>query len=475
MQTTVNSRAGCLCSLMPSAPANGFLKPLDRALCRSGFNHWVILLFLVATAIASGETNGFRSRSAWDENLLNLELHNVHIQPETARPMGWVWEGMVGKYLTRANLYDDNVSDTNVGTFSFDKETTTVRELFDAFLATYPGYMYTEDPETGVIWFHPKRIKYEEILSQKVRIDHPIEQIPAFKLIMPVCTAFGITTTEAAALGTPIYYFIDVPSGVYSVREILNFCCLADPSRAFSIFGREKAKVLSSLVLYYPNPFSSPRTGAVSFWEIEVGKSKSSDGIPSAAEVSAALGDTDPRKRWAARCYFEAAQVNYARQDILYKNDNPENAVWVALGMGTADSRSMIDPRFLVANVAPGFTTNLYRVRSPCLALITSLELTREKQDTSYLDSIINQHRYSDAEAASVKSDVYRLFNESQLVRDKLESLKVGVPEFSPETLREMGDLVDLYDIVGTNRFSPESVREFRETKLFTVVPAENK
>ena len=86
----------------------------------------------------------------------------------------------------------------------------------------------------------------------------------------------------------------------------------------------------------------------------------------------------------------------------------------------------------------PGIAEDLTQIKDPSLALVTSLELAREKQDTSYLDSIIRQHKYSKTEIDSIKADIYQLAHKSKLALNKLKALKLDVPEFSPKALDQL-------------------------------------
>jgi len=396
-----------------------------------------------------GNAEGIQIPSKWDEGLLNTEFHNVSIK---AGDMESAWREIGSKYLLRANLYMDVRSDSDSESFSFNKETTTGKELIEAFIATYPAYTYTQDYETGVIWIHRKQVNYEDILTQKIKINHSAYQAPAFNVVIwPLCRLLSIQLGTLNR-GPSFNYGVDLPTGIYTAKKIVNLCCIANPNKAFdfvpSFLGGGIMIELDDL--YYSNPLAPPRAGAVRFWEIEIGKS--TNGIPSAVEAGAIMADADPIKRWAARCYFEAATINYRWSDIFEKSGSPENEVWAALGVEAAIYRGINDPQFLVANAAPGFTTNLTQINDPGLALVTSLELAREKQGTNYLylDTIVSQHKFTEAEIGSIKSDVYRLVHESPLALDKLKSLKLDVPEFSPKALDELAD-----------------------TNIFTLVPAE--
>jgi hypothetical protein len=392
--------------------------------------------------------------SKWDETFLNVELHDVHVNSDTIES---AWMEIRDKYLLRANLYLGDGWDAESKAFSFNKETATGKELIEAFLATYPTYIYTQDSKTGVIWIYPKRMEYEDILSEKIKINHPAYQVSAVNaVIIPLCKLLHLQPMLSNGNMQAFNYGVDLPAGVFTARDIVNFCLIANPTKAFRFYpsygGYTGGYVIILDNLEYRNPLALPRAAAVKFWEVEIGKPTNE--IPTAAELSVAMSDVDPKIRFAARSYHEAAPVNYNMKDIIEKSGSPENAVWAALGIEASMFKGIYDPQFLVANSGSGFTTSLRQIKDPGLALVTSLELAREKQGTNYLylDSIVSQHKFTEAEIANIKPDVYRLAHESPLMLDKLKAMKLDVPEFSPKALSELAD-----------------------TNLFTLVPMEKK
>ena len=167
-----------------------------------------------------------------------MELHDVQIQ---ADHFPGVWGELVNKYLLRVNLYMDAaaVSDETLWKpFSLHKNRTTGKELFAAILTAYPSMTYTQSQETGIIWFHPKRVRYDDILSQKVRIAPGASGVPMYsdvylplcKLLAPnvidvgdaikmglVATAMEIDpATRQPPIPYHLFYDVNLPAGVYS-------------------------------------------------------------------------------------------------------------------------------------------------------------------------------------------------------------------------------------------------------------------
>jgi beta-lactamase regulating signal transducer with metallopeptidase domain len=417
-----------------------------------------------AAAGTQGGNGQFHSK--WDEAMLNADLHDVQIEAGSFRA---AWDELVMKYLLRANLYMDvaAISDETLKRpFAFHKEKTTGKELFDAILTAYPAMTYTQSKETGIIWFHPKRVKYEEILSLKVRVAPGASHIPMYRdVYLPLCGLLGtnvIDEDDAIEMGLvqvdmdidpatgkpPIPFFwlydVDLPAGVFSAREILDYCCASNPTKAFDIqpVRGQGPLVIFPKLLIYNNPQPFARAGAIRFWELELGKP--ANGTPSLAEVRAALSDPDPGKRSAASLYVEASDrigtpLNF--DDLVRDADGSEQAVWTALELENALWRDALwkdnGGGFLseMGKNIPGLQENLKKIGEPKLALIASLEMAREKADTSYLDAIVSKHKYSEEEIASIEPELYRMARQSKAVRDKLIGMKFQVAALSPEVL----------------------------------------
>jgi hypothetical protein len=302
-----------------------------------------------------------------------------------------------------------------------------------------------------VIWFHPKSVRYNDILSEKVLIGRPALQVPMYSgvlepvlgLLYPSSTAvigsyWGRGLEAGPRRENPFASWnipVDLPSGIYCARDIINFCCVSSPNLAFTVEAVGRLW-LQPVQLTYANPFVPVRIPAIRFWETEI--SDTTNTPPSRGALATFMGDASPRKRWAAREYHKAAMglgEGAASPDL--KTD-----VWELLGfkcaglVGHGESAFFIkEPKFSGTNRAITMR-NLARV-DPGLALVTSMELAREQQDPSTMDMVAG-HKFTEAEIAVIKPDVYRIARESKLVRDKLIQMKFEAPELSPAGLHEL-------------------------------------
>ena len=410
---------------------------------------WFIIT-LLAGLTANGAPEPFTLRSRWDENLLNTQLSNVNIKSNAySDPQIKVaWNRITTTYLLRVNICLDEAALGDSTQFVFKKEKATAKDLFEAFVLTYPAYTYTHDPATGVIWIHPRQIRYDTILSEKVEIRRAALQVPMysgvlrplFNLLHP-SPSTSINIMEGKWMGSPAMWIaqwnisVDLPSGVYSVRHIINFCCMASPNRAF-IFqtNHDGRTTLTPFNLLYDNPLAQERPGAIGFWECEIGVTPF---VPPSEEViTSALCDASPRIRWAAREYIRSDPDLH---HVITTGNQRTNA-WQYLGWKSIRMLGRGDLTYMERIYAGqnSIVNDLMRV-DPGLSLVLSMELAREKKDASLMD-VISGHSFSELEIANIKPDVYRIARESKLVRDKLLQMHIGVPDMASEDLNELGN-----------------------------------
>ncbi len=388
--------------------------------------------------------------SKWDENMLNVELHDVNVKPNV---MTAAWQDMARTYLLRFNLYMDAKLDGDSAVFSFKKEKATGKELLEAFLAAYPAYTYTQSPETGVIWIHRKAVDYDRILDEKIIIEKEALQVPMYSGIYePLCRLLASRYPIADAsfqklAGAAEYnYPVDLPAGVYTFRRILDNCCVQNPRQIFMfspwVFEGGKIGTGGSVLQFnFQNPMAPPRPLAVAYWETQIGKVSNS--APHIDDIGKALADPNPRIRTAALRYLDLARDNYNTMGLVKTNtaEGLRKSDWAMLELKIMNI-APDSPQFPVFSnpqapwVMMSFTNNLAQA-DPGLALLVSMDLAREKKDPGLMDCVAG-HKFTEAEVAVIKPDVFRIARQSKLVRDKLIQMKFDAPELSPVSLREL-------------------------------------
>jgi hypothetical protein len=375
--------------------------------------------------------------SQWDTEILDVKLQNVHIEAES---MESAWIQIGTQCLLRANFWADLPTDVSPKKFVFDKPETTGRDLITACIGAYPNYTFTQDSDTGVLWIHPKTLKYSEILSKKAVVSCAEHQVQVFSSIyIPLNDALSpFIQREPSSLiaDSSLFFAIDLSPGAHSAKQLINECCDANPVIAFKIAPFLNRRSLKAISFGFASRVAPPRSLAVDYWKKNIGDFTNK--YPSASEIGSSMAAFNFKKRQAARSYYEATQANYRPEDIVSKSGNPENTVWAALGIKSIAARAFGDAPFLKANAAPGFATNLTQISDPRLALITLLELAREHQDTARLEMIVHRHEFTTPEIESIAPDVYRVIRMSAIAREKMLELKLNIPEFSPDSVKAL-------------------------------------
>jgi hypothetical protein len=292
---------------------------------------------------------------------------------------------------------------------------------------------------------YPKKIKYSDILNQKIKVyDYAVRLAMYNEVLLPIFNANDIEGSASCnyeRTKTTLNHFrVDLPPGILTIRDILNFCCAENPMAAFYITpvsswnpGNGK-KCISPLNLRYDNPLASPRVLAIKIWEAEIGKTASNG--PTMNEISIAMSDPNPRKRWAALNYYKSSEIYYNTDDII-NNTNRQNGIWTTISLKSIETISE-DQKYLSSkiNAAEFFTNRLFHT-DYSLALLVSMELAVEKNDASVMNVLLN-HKFSASEISIIKPDIIRLARHFKLIRDQLMKMHIEDTDFSPNHLIEM-------------------------------------
>ncbi len=402
----------------------------------------------------------FPRQSKWDTGLLDLNFGDVQI---AAGDFINAWQDLGRNYLLRANLYRDPGSLSEVTSnsvhkdFIFSGHNVTGRQLLDAFVSNYSDYTYTQDRVSGVIWIHPKNVHYDDILNQNVRINANAWQVPMLTgVLTPLCAALApeVMVAMPAWWGfSPRYYFdyyVDLPAGDYTARDILNYCCAQNISKSF-VAGPRRAGNSGAwpVDLDHDTQKSTTRTAAVNFWRTEIGPCGNEG--PKLEQIGAVMADADPHRRWAAQTYSEAAMPFNRLSNLAATNDGPERMLWIGLGLDATFWRGDNCGVYLRA-VAGGITNDLAEIKDPPVALLLSMVLAAQERHSDYLNGIIKDHKFTESEIAKVTPEIYRIARQSG---PALLKLKVIEPDLPPS--------------------SQLALDKLEQTNLFTRLPAEDK
>lgn len=406
---------------------------------------FITLLAFANQAIANNENS---MASVWDFALPAMQLNNVEVNAVSLRD---AWKQISTDFLLRSILVVSDNSFTNTP-FSFKAATCSGGELLDVLAASYRDFVWTQDSNTGVIWFHPRDLALLDILSPKVRIADEQLGVPMQTGILESLSDDVIRVQRGGTLFTNTFnYPVDLQAGEYSVRELLNKCCTANPNKTFyiQIFRNRKPQfTVISAVNLLSDKLTVPPPGILLFWTLEIGKL--SESIPTNEQIVAKLASTDPKIRWAARMYTQAMIWHFPFEELMNRSQSQEDALWVCLGAINAFVRSeeatYTDGIKKMQTVSKDFFEN----GDPNLAVLVAVELTRLAKDVTALN-IVSQRKLSPSALARIKSEITYSARVSSKVRDALRVTGTNWLSASDPSLKDLDKVPSKVSFIKSN------------------------
>jgi hypothetical protein len=356
--------------------------------------------------------------SNWDQELTNLTLDNIRMH---AGSLTEAWKAASTQYLVRSVLVaSDRVFEA--APFTFESATCTVKELYDAVAATY-GLHWVQDAHTGVTWFHPIELAYDCILTTKVHIERDQLGLPMQSGILEPLGdsgAAGITVKRWSNLFQNTFdYSVDVPACVYTVRDFLNLCCVANPTKTFFVQVSEGPAFVTAVNLVSDEARSAP-VGALHLWDVKVGQRRGK-GVPTQEQVMTALADRQPEVQHAARVYLEAIIWSAPVDEWVRSDTSTPKVLWACIGVTSVLVRSEeATHRASIETMEPLATDEFLADCEPGLAVMTALDLARLTKGASALD-VVKKRKFAANELTNVASDACRVAALSAYVRKALE------------------------------------------------------
>jgi hypothetical protein len=355
--------------------------------------------------------------SDWDQGLPDLDLDNVRIH---ANSLSEAWKNTSTEYLVRSVLVaEDRPLDEMP--FGFSSARFKVKDLYDAIAANY-DLAWIQDDRMGVAWFYPVEQSYKNLLSAVIHV--PLDHF-ALPMQSGILEPLGIGNTAGiivkqwgSVFQNTFDYAVDVPAGEYTIRDILNLCCVANPTKTFFVQPRG-GEVFVTAVNLVPDMIHSEPVGALHLWDVEIGQ-KYSKNAPTRKQVIAALAHPAARVRSIARNYLEAI-IWRVQEEWMDLASSTEQALWMCLGVnsilvrsGEATSQTSIEMMERLA------TEDFLSECEAELAVVTALDLARLTKDTKALDVIINR-KFRAEELVGAISDACRVAALSGYVRKALQ------------------------------------------------------
>ncbi len=192
----------------------------------------LLLLFIVQP----GATLDLPTKCIWDQQLPNLKIPRLSLKAESVEK---AWMGLSSNHLLRSVLAVTPNIVTPARGIVLDVTDTTVRDIFEAFVRTYPELTMHQDETYGVTWFHPKDFDYSSILDERIEIPKEQVGLPMSDCILgTITTALHIPLMPIGGTGAwnTFNYTVDVPAGNYTIRDILNICAVEACSKSFFVW-----------------------------------------------------------------------------------------------------------------------------------------------------------------------------------------------------------------------------------------------
>lgn len=170
--------------------------------------------------------------SQWDMALPEMELNCVSIHESSLES---AWQKISKQFNLRTNLIAQSTNEKLP--FDFDAEKCTGRDVLNALTETYKGFTWTQDPLAGVIWLHPKDDSMMRAFDIQAVVEADQYGVPMLTgLLKPLAENSGGIIRVKSGGTSYLNTFdgpVDIPRGTYKVRDLLNICCVAEPSYSF--------------------------------------------------------------------------------------------------------------------------------------------------------------------------------------------------------------------------------------------------
>jgi len=290
-----------------------------------------LLVILIALSGFWGRA-GEASVTDWDKNLPDMKTGEVDITGET---MQEVWMNFSTKVMAHSVLFV-HADFSGDGSFHFQRKEATVREFLDALVLRYPTYAWEQDAMSGVIWIHPRDVAVKDLLSAKLKVTQNYSGLRMQEDILErlASNPFSglIVTKGGTGLNNTFDYPVSLSAGDYCVRDIINQCCAADPSKGFRILEYDKRRAPLVTAANFADCGAKDSAGARTWWRREVGAATSSGASPTLEEIGVALANPDPLKRENGRKYLSITACDTMVEDLVASTTNSTNGLWINLG-----------------------------------------------------------------------------------------------------------------------------------------------
>jgi hypothetical protein len=373
-----------------------------------------ILLVSMAFVDAADDLERHYPSKKWDHGLLEVVLKDVDLEGDSIEQ---VWQAMSDKYQIRSSLYF-HVRPEAAGEVRLRRATCTVRELYDWLVGVFPEMTWSQDSESGIVWFHPRATPLDA-LSNPIVFPHSMRGARVFSDILePLATEqrFGLFRRGAARRNT-LDYPVDIPKGSYTIKEVLDLCASANPKTCFFAFVPDAGLIIAPLTSFNQSPVPVP-PGAVAFWKTYI--NAADNHIPSERDIIGAMASSDPGVRWAGRNYLSMLLLSLSVDDLI-RSAEGRSALAAAIEVVNLMVRDLKMATHTVglATIDRELTDAFLESGDPQLALLGALQLARVKKDTSKLEKLTTR-ALPETVVKPILSDVHRILRDAPQARSVL-------------------------------------------------------
>jgi len=358
--------------------------------------------------------------SSWDWDLTKLDLDNVRIH---ASSLAEAWKAVATEYLVRSLLVTLGRA-LEAMPFDYESARCTIKDLFGA-LATRYGLAWVHDEHTGVVWFHPVELAYDRILTTRVHVARNHLGLPMQSGILEPLGASSATRIVVKQWGSlfenTFNYAVDVPAGTYAVRDLINMCCAANPTKTFHAQAWPDGRVFVTAANLVSDRVRPVPAGALHLWDVEIRQGRGMS-PPTQEHIMTALANQEAEVRHAARNYLEAVIWSIPVDEWLRSGTSIAQTLWACIGVTSVLVRSEEATHRASIETEERLATDDFLAEcEPGLAVMTALDLARLTKDARALE-VVEKRNFEANELAGVTSDACRIAALSGYVREALQA-----------------------------------------------------
>jgi hypothetical protein len=303
--------------------------------------------------------------------------------------------------------------------FRFSSSRCKTSDVFDALIRTYPEMQWSIDPQTKVVWFHPLPRPYVTLLNRRLHIEQDQLGLPMQTgLLEPLAddSQLGLDVKRWGDAGRNTFdYPVDVRAGDWTVRDVLNTACAANPTKSFYVQLNDERAYVTAVNLV-SDALDAPPPGAIAWWRVHVDPRSAM--APTKEAVISALSDSRPAIRSAGRAYLEAIVWQISVEDWIREAQGRERS-WLAVASLFVLSRAEGTTVRAAVEELQSAEGDLSRDAPPDLAILSALLLAKQTGDAAPVKRIAAR-RFTKTELDGVLVEAYALARRSPTLRGVL-------------------------------------------------------